>query len=47
MLVISENPKLPLETTDLPPSPRVLKKKPGKGVVAVGNSSTPLLDDVS
>jgi hypothetical protein len=52
MLVISEDPKLPLETTDLPPSPEVLKKKPrtgtaGKGVVAVGNLSTPLLGDVS
>jgi hypothetical protein len=50
-LVISKGPKTPLETTDVPPSPRVLKKKPrmgaaGKGVVAAGSLSTPLLDDV-
>ncbi|KAM0839812.1 hypothetical protein ACQ4PT_060052 [Festuca glaucescens] len=49
-LVISEDPKTALETTNLPPSPRVLKKKlrtgaAGKGVVATGSLSTPLLDD--
>jgi hypothetical protein len=51
-LVISEDPKTTLETTDPPPNPRLLKKKPrtgaaGKGVVATGSLSTPLLDDVS
>ena len=51
-LVISEDPKTALETIDPPPSPRVLKKKSrtgaaGKGVVATGSLSTPLLDDVS
>ncbi|KAM0886860.1 hypothetical protein ACQ4PT_029430 [Festuca glaucescens] len=49
-LVISEDPKTPLETMDLPPSPRVSKKKrrtgaAGKGVVATGSLSTPFLDD--
>jgi hypothetical protein len=51
-LVISEDPKTALETTDPPPSPRVLKKKSrmgagGEEVVATGSLSTPLLDDVS
>ena len=51
-LVISEDPKTALETTDPPPSPRVLKKKPrtgtaSKGVIASGSLSTPLLDNVS
>ena len=51
-LVISEDPKTTLETTDPPPSPRVLKKKPrtgaaGKEVIATGSLLTPLLDDVS
>ncbi|KAM0864835.1 hypothetical protein ACQ4PT_043664 [Festuca glaucescens] len=49
-LVISEDPKTALETSDPPRSPRVSKKKQrtgaaGKGVVATRSLSTPLLDD--
>ncbi|KAM0869630.1 hypothetical protein ACQ4PT_040555 [Festuca glaucescens] len=49
-LIVSEDPKLPPETTHPPKSPRALKKKPrtgtaGKGIVTAGNSSTPHLDD--
>ena len=51
-LIISEGPKTTLETSDSPRSPRVSKKKPktgaaGKGIVATGDLSTPLHDDVS
>jgi hypothetical protein len=51
-LVVSEDPKTPLETTDLPPSPRALRKKPrigaaGQGTIAAGSLPNPLLDDVS
>jgi hypothetical protein len=47
-LVISEDPKTALETSDPPRSPRVSKKRPktgaaGKGAVATGSLSTPFL----
>ena len=51
-MVISEDPKAALESSDPPRSPRALKKKlqtgaGSKGVVASGSLSTPFLDDVS